>query len=214
MTRIPHHHRWLRRRPFVVGLVVAVMAGAALAQEPIEFEGLGLEEFAGTGSIAAELDRIRAASARERLREDVPDMAVSVQGPSGRDALPVPLLAELRSRIERFDVAAGLQADPLLMAQGPARWTGRIGVSSDRDSGRESLELRTMLGNNAEWGLIGVEVGPRVERRLRRGVTVFIDGKAEAQATRSSETGWWSLPGTSTDGASMMGVMARTGFVH
>jgi hypothetical protein len=57
-------------------------------------------------------------------------------------------------------------------------------------------------------------VGPRVERRLRRGATFFIDGKAEAQAMRSAETGWWSMPGTSTGGASMMGVMARTGVVR
>jgi hypothetical protein len=59
-----------------------------------------------------------------------------------------------------------------------------------------------------------VEVGPRVERRLRAGATFFIDGKAEAQAMRSVETGWWSLPGNSTDGSSMVGVMARTGLVR
>jgi hypothetical protein len=91
---------------------------------------------------------------------------------------------------------------------------GRVGLSNDHVAGRESVEVRTTVGNNAEWGLLGVELGPRVERRLRMGATFFIDGKAEAQAMRSVETGWWSLPGTSTDGSSMVGVMARTGLVR
>ena len=137
-------------------------------------------------------------------------MQVSV----GRDAPPVPMAAELRSRIDRFDVSAGMVADSNIVTEGPARWMGRVGVSSDRSDGRESLEFRTMVGNNAEWGLVGVEVGPRIERRFGKGVTVFLDGKAEAQAMRSADTGWWSLPGTSTDGSSMVGVAARTGLTR
>jgi hypothetical protein len=163
------------------------------------------------GELERELERIESEAERQRLR-GMP--AVAVAAPVAGDAAPVPLTAELRTRIERFDVAAGLLADARVVADGPARWTGRVGLSNDRADGRESVELRTMLGNNAEWGLIGIEVGPRVERRLRRGATFFIDGKAEAQAMRSAETGWWSMPGTSTGGASMMGVMARTGVVR
>jgi hypothetical protein len=61
--------------------------------------------------------------------------------------------------------------------------------------------------------MLGIEVGPRIERRLGRGMLFFIDGKAEARALRSPETGWWALPGTSTaDG--MVGVTARTGLVR
>ena len=57
--------------------------------------------------------------------------------------------------------------------------------------------------------MFGIEVGPRIERRLRRGAVLFLDGKAEATALRSAETGEWSLPGSSVDG--MVGVAARTG---
>lgn len=198
--------------PAVV-ILAALLGGLCRAAAPVEFDGFGLGNFDGTGSIAAELERLDAEAERDRARS-MPAIAVALAGPVGRDVPPVPLTAELRSRIDRFDVAGGLVADNHVVAEGPARWMGRIGVSNERPGGRESVELRTIVGNNAEWGLVGVEVGPRVERRLGRGVTVFIDGKAEAQAMRSAETGWWSLPGTATDGASMVGVAARTGLTR
>ena len=73
--------------------------------------------------------------------------------------------------------------------------------------------MRTTVGNNAEWGLVGVEVGPRLERRLGKGVTVFLHGTAEARAMRSPETGTWTLPGTAADG-SAVGVAASTGLAR
>jgi len=194
-------------------LVLVSFAAGGDASPPIEFDGFGFNNFEGTGSIAADLDRVEAARERESFGR-MPEIAVAMQGPIGRDAPPVPLAAELRSRVDRFDISAGMLADSNMVAEGPARWMGRVGVSKDRVDGRESLELRTMVGNNAEWGLVGFEVGPRVERRLGKGVTVFVDGKAEAQAMRSAETGWWSMPGTSTDGSSMVGVAARTGLTR
>ncbi len=199
-------------RRFTATLVLVLVATVREAVA-VEFDGFGLENFEGTGSIAAELQRITAARERESLGR-MPELAVAMQGPVGRDAPPVPMAAELRSRIDRFDVSAGMLADATMVAEGPARWMGRVGVSNDRGDGRESLELRTIVGNNAEWGLVGVEVGPRVERRLGKGVTVFIDGKAEARAMRSADTGWWSMPGTATDGSSMVGIGARTGLVR
>lgn len=193
-------------------LVVCLVAAAAPASEPVAFEGFGLAGFEGSGSIAAELERIEAAAERERLGR-MPELAVAVPRPAGRDAPPVPLTAELRHRIDRFDVAAGLLADSELVSQGPARWVGRVRLSNDRANGRESVELRTTIGNNAEWGLVGVELGPRVELRVGKGATFFIDGKAEAQAMRSADTGWWSFSGAANDG-SMVGVTARTGLTR
>ena len=75
------------------------------------------------------------------------------------------------------------------------------------------MKNRSFMAIRSPAGLLGIEVGPRIERRFRRGLTLFIDGKAEARALRSQETGWWSLPGTTTaDG--MVGVTARTGIVR
>jgi hypothetical protein len=57
-----------------------------------------------------------------------------------------------------------------------------------------------------------VEVGPRIERRLRRGAVLFLDGTAEARTQRSLETGSWLVPGSAAEGT--VGVAARTGLTR
>lgn len=197
----------LRVAAFVVAVLVVStrLVGAAVGNQ-VTFEGLGLGDFTGAESVAAALRRVDATAAQEKARA----LRVAVQGPGGRDQQPAPLAAEVRSRLEGIDVAAGMLADPDVVWEGPMRWTGRVGVSTDRPTGRESLELRTVLGRNGEAGLLGLELGPRFERRLEDGITVFMDGKAEAQAMRSAETGWWTLPGPGVAGGAV-GVAARTG---
>lgn len=198
----------------VVDPVLAVLAGdAAVSPPPIVFEGLGLAGFSGAGSVASALKT----TCVEASRDAATPFAIAVRGPSGTTPATanLPLAAEVRSRIERFDVAAGIRANPEVLRDGPAHWTGRIGLTSEGTNGKTSLEVRTTLGRWETDGRLGVEVGPRIERRLRRGATFFIDGKAEAQAVRSHERGWWALPGTTAaDGAGMLGVMARTGLVR
>jgi hypothetical protein len=183
----------------------------------VNFTDLGLAGFEGEGSIAAALRRAGAGGAEPAENPQIlPGLelrGLSIQGPSGRD-IQLPIAAEVRSRIDRFDVAAGVRAEPDRVMEGPSQWVGRIGLSNDRPEGSERLELRTTLGRRSDGGMLGVEVGPRLERRLRRGATFFIDGKAEAQAARSVDGGWWSMPGTATDGASMVGVGARTGLLR
>jgi hypothetical protein len=208
---------WLHR--FVVALAAMTSLGGATLEgiEPVEpppviFEGFGLEGFAGAGSVASALRRTGAQA--KTTTDELPKLDIKVRGPTGREAANAPLAAEVRSRIERFDIAAGMRADPTVIQEGPATWTGRIGMKNERDEGSESLELRTTLGRWHDNGSLGLEVGPRIERRLGR-ATFFIDGKAEARAVRTEDTGWWALPGTSAaDGAGMVGVTARTGLVR
>jgi len=49
------------------------------------------------------------------------------------------------------------------------------------DDGHLSLELRTSIAQAPSAAMIALEVGPRIECRLPGGMTLFIDGKAEAQ---------------------------------
>lgn len=193
-------------------------AGDAPPPPPVVFDGFGLEDFQGPGSIAAALRQIESEKRRESSLEAQPfgmPWGVNVAGPSGREAAAAPLTAELRSRLERFDIAAGMLADATVVEDGPQRWTGRIGVSSTHDKGKETLEVRTHLGSREDARLIGIELGPRMERRLRRGTTFFVDGKAEALAVRAAEGAWsLPLPGMWSDSASMVGVMARTGLMR
>lgn len=199
------------------GAYAAPAADAPRRAPPAEsFTGLGLAGFEGEGSIAAALRRVGQGEPEPEEQQLLPGLelrGLAVQGPNQRD-LQSPIAAEVRSRIDRFDVAAGVRADQDRVTEGPSHWVGRIGLSNDRPEGSERLELRTTLGRRSEGGMLGIEVGPRLERRLRRGATFFIDGKAEAQAARSVDGGWWSMPGTATDGASMVGIGARTGLVR
>jgi hypothetical protein len=218
-ARLPAPRAATMRFPLAVIVVACATAAvlprpiAAADAPPVVFDGLGLEGFAGTGSIAAELARLDREAEREGVGQ-MPALAVAAPAVANRDAPPVPLNAELRSRVASFDVAAGLVADSKVVRDGPARWTGRVGIASTHEAGLEAVELRTIVGNNDEWGLLGVELGPRLERRMRHGATFFIDGKAEAQAMRSTTGGWWTAPGTPGDRSSAVGVMARTGLVR
>lgn len=203
-----------------IGAGACAVAAADAPREtspPETFSGLGLDGFQGEGSIAAALRSVGAGRDEpDEPQHILPGMelrGLAVQGPNPRD-LQSPIAAEVRSRIDRFDVAAGVRADQGRVTEGPSHWVGRIGLSNDRPEGGERLELRTTLGRRSEGGVLGIEVGPRLERRLRRGATFFIDGKAEAQAARSVDGSWWSMPGTATDGSSMVGVGARTGLVR
>lgn len=193
--------------------VTASQPPFVLEPPSVVFEGFELSEFRGAGSVASALRRCGTKATTE---SDTPIefKGIAVQGPRGRDAAPGPLAAELRSRIDRIDVSAGVAADPERIQEGPSRWTGRIGLSNDRETGSESLEVRTMLAPSDEASIVGVTVGPRLERRLRKGATIFIDGQAEARALRTADTGWWSVPGVADGSLTMLGLTARTGIMR
>lgn len=183
---------------------------------PVVFDSLGLEDFAGAGSIASALRGVESDSSAAAPPLGLP-LDMLVRGPSGRGTGNDSLAAELRSRIEGINLTAGMRADPAVIQNGPATWVGGLGVSTDHEQGREVLELKTSLGRRQQVGILGVEVGPRIERRLRGGTVFFLDGKAEAQARRSADTGTWMLPGLTEQGAGatgMVGVAASTGLVR
>lgn len=195
--------------------IVACLAATAVAEPPapiamppVVFEGFGLGDFKGPGSIAGAMRRAVPSTDAPALPLDI-----IVRGPggsSGSGAPSEPLATELRSRISVLDVSAGVVATPDVMHEGLTRWIGGLKLESDHDAGREVLELRTTLTQAQTTGVFGIELGPRIERRLRRGAVLFLDGKAQAQAFKSAETGTWTLPGDTSD--AVVGVTARTGF--
>lgn len=194
----------------------APASATSVVPTALVFDGLGLQGFAGADSVASALRGIEAQSHAAEMPLGIPfDMLV--RGPSARGNVTDPLAAELKSRIDRIDLTAGMQADPTLIQEGPAKWVGGLGVSSDHELGREVLELKTSLGRSRQVGVVGVEVGPRIERRLRGGTVFFLDGKAQAQARRSSDTGGWMMPRLAEQGAGgtgMVGVNASTGLLR
>jgi len=180
---------------------------------PVVFEGFGFDGFRGSGSIAAALRDVGAAGEQPEAPLGLP-VDVVVKGPSGRDRVADPLAAELKGRLEGLDLVAGMQADATMVEEGPRKWVGGLRMSHAHGAGREVLELRTSLGRHQQAGVLGLEVGPRIERRLRGGLTVFLDGKAQAQARRSAETGDWMMPRLAGENGGMLGVSASTGLTR
>lgn len=191
---------------------------------PILFDGLGLEGFAGRSSIA------RVLQAAEPDRASSPampfDLGMSVAGPGSRGgarplklqadvAAPGPLQAVVRSRVSGLDLLAGVDASPDSLQSGPARWMGGIGIQEEGPFGRAELALRTSMRYADTERLIRVEVGPRFERTLGRGVTFFLDGRAEAETAPSMAEPVATLPGMiGSQGLGFVGVTGRTGLVR
>ena len=191
--------------------VVIVRAGVVVAAGGRADE-LQLHDFDGVSSLAAAL---RASDLE--VEDEAAALGVIVKGPTAPDQVRQPLTAEVRHRInfiEGVEVMAGMQADRTMISDGPAKLVGGVGMAAEHAHGREAIEVRTLVGQNEQWGRIGLEVGPRIERRLPGGITLFLDGKAEATSTPWQPIGGQSLPGLATDGLGLIGVTGRTGLLR
>lgn len=177
-------------------------------QRRVEFDGFGLEDFQGAGSMASALraSDLAASGAAAPLR-------VLVRGPSGAEQAASPLQAEVKGRIEGIDLSAGLLADRMVIEAGPQKFVGGMAMAHDHTRGRESLELRTSIAQAPAAAKIALEVGPRIERRLPGGMTLFFDGKAEAQSVPRGST-WQPLAGPTSDGIGLIGLTGRTGLMR
>jgi len=194
----------------VIVLACVVVAAGGRADE------LQLHDFDGVSSLAAAL---RASDLE--VEDEAAALGVIVKGPTAPDQVRQPLTAEVRHRINLIDgliegveVMAGMQADRTMISDGPAKLVGGVGMAAQHARGREAIEVRTLVGQNEQWGRIGLEVGPRIERRLLGGITLFLDGKAEATSTPWQPIGGQSLPGLATDGLGLIGVTGRTGLLR
>jgi len=194
----------------VIVLACVVVAAGGRADE------LQLHDFDGVSSLAAAL---RASDLE--VEDEAAALGVIVKGPTAPDQVRQPLTAEVRHRINLIDgliegveVMAGMQADRTMISDGPAKLVGGVGMAAEHARGREAIEVRTLVGQNEQWGRIGLEVGPRIERRLPGGITLFLDGKAEATSTPWQPIGGQSLPGLATDGLGLIGVTGRTGLLR
>jgi len=194
----------------VIVLACVVVAAGGRADE------LQLHDFDGVSSLAAAL---RASDLE--VEDEAAALGVIVKGPTAPDQVRQPLTAEVRHRINLIDgliegveVMAGMQADRTMISDGPAKLVGGVGMAAEHAGGREAIEVRTLVGQNEQWGRIGLEVGPRIERRLPGGITLFLDGKAEATSTPWQPIGGQSLPGQATDGLGLIGVTGRTGLLR
>ena len=103
--------RWsMLTAPMVVACLTAMAVAEPLA--PVEmpavvFEGFGLGDFKGPGSIAGAMRRAIPTTDTPALPLDI-----VVRGPSGAGGSSQRLATELRSRISALDISAGVVATP------------------------------------------------------------------------------------------------------
>ena len=218
--------------PVAVGLVALFLAGPAIAasvpapvadtssgsaapgpspaeRAPIEFEGFGFDDFEGAGSIASALEK-----SDLRPPELPAPVWLTVKGPTAPDQVTNPLQAEFKGRFEGIDLSAGVLADRTVIQAGPTKLVGAMAMAHDHRGGRESIELRTSIAQSTTAARIALELGPRIERRLPGGLTLFVDGKAEAQSAPPQATTWQPLTGPAFDGVGIIGLTGRTGLMR
>jgi len=176
---------------------------------PVVFEGFGFGDFQGAGSIASALRK-------SDLRAPPPPapLWLSVKGPTTPEQSANPLQAELKGRVEGIDLSAGLLADRTVIDSGPTKLFGGMAMAHDHTGGREAIELRTSIAQATNVARLAVELGPRIERRLPGGITLFFDGKAEAQSAPPQATIWQPLAGPAVDGVGVVGLIGRTGLTR
>ena len=180
----------------------------AEVEEPVEFEGIGLADFQGAGTMASNL---RASDLGTPVAQT--PLRLLVKGPSAPDQAANPVQAEVKGRIEGIDLSAGLLADRMVIEAGPQKFVGGMAMAHDHTKGRESLELRTSIAQAPTATKIALELGPRIERRLPGGMTLFFDGKAEAQSAPQGSTRQ-PLAGPMSDGIGLIGITGRTGLMR
>ena len=153
-------------------------SGLQLPKE-IEFDGFGLDQQIGRTGIAQALRGLPAteASAADELPVDL-----LVTGPSSSRAGSGAMTAEVGQQFSFLSVSAGMLADRDSIFTGPAGWTSRVSMEFEGETASGGLELRTQLRQSSERQTVGIELGPRLEQQLPRGIRLFFEGSAEARA--------------------------------
>ncbi len=190
--------------------VVAGWDEAVESDGAAAFEGFGLLGFRGAGSAAAAL---RASDLRQPASPD--PFRVVVRGPAAPDQAANPLEAQIKSRVEGIDLTAGMLADSRVVESGrPAKLLGGMAMAHDHARGREAIELKTAIAQTPSAARLSVELGPRIERRLPGGLTLFIDASAQAQSAPPRAIDWQPLAGPALDGVGLVGLTGRTGIAR
>lgn len=184
--------------------------GLEAGEDPSSFEGFGLEGFQASGSIARAL---RASDLREPSAPD--PFRVVVRGPAAPDQAANPLEAWIKSRFEGIDLTAGMLADARVVESGrPAKLLGGMAMAHDHARGREAIELKTSIAQSPAAARLSLELGPRIERRLPGGLTLFLDASAQAQSAPPQAVDWQPLAGPALDGVGLIGLTGRTGIAR
>ena len=209
-----------------VGLACCLLAvccsasgGASLrAEEPagpasaakIEFDGFGLDLRPGRTSVAKAL---RGLPAAEPAAATGLPVELVVKGPPSSRAGGGAISAEIEQQFAFLNVAAGVLADRESVFSGPSGWTSRVAMEFEGEQASGGLELRTQLQQTDTTGSVGIELGPRLERRLPSGMRLFLKGSAQAR-TEYDRTGEMTPTSGPLQRAEMVGLSGTVGLAR
>jgi hypothetical protein len=195
-------------------LTVAVLADEMGGQGPekLDFDGLGLDIGAGRSEVARALRSAPPVHPEDEMIDLLPDIVVT--GPPPSQAGAGFMAAEMARRIGWIDLGAGVIADKDVAFEGPAAWTSRLGMTLEDPSGTGRLAVRTRMEQRQTTRVLGVEVGPQFERSLGSGVTLFLNGKAEAVSRFAIPTEPTTTGRLLSGGENLIGVIGQVGIAR
>lgn len=147
--------------------------------EAIDFDGFEMDLRAGQADIARAL---RTLPSSELSAQDELPVDLLVTGPSSNQAGRGAISAEVGQQFSFLSIAGGMLADRNSIFAGPAGWTSRLAMEFEGATTSGGVELRTQLRQTTARQTVGIELGPRLEQRLPRGIKLFFEGSAQARA--------------------------------
>ncbi len=149
-----------------------------LAFDGFGFDGFGFDpDFNGDG-VAKALGEVRVQD--EEASEEEGSLEFLVKGPPSSRAGAGVMTAEVGQEIAFLNIAAGVLANRDSLVDGPSGYTSRLSVDFEGESVAGGLDLKTQMRHAKNHSTVGIEFGPRLQRRFGKGVEFFMKGSAEA----------------------------------
>lgn len=209
----------------IAGMVGVFLAASALAAEcdvskdaegtvclpeEVAFEGFGLDfETGGTGIAKV----LRGFPSGHEPPADLLPVDLIVTGPPSSRAGRGALAAEIGQQFSFLNVAAGVLADREAIFAGPSGWTSRVSMAFENETTSGAVELRTQLRQTDTLRTVGIELGPRLEQQLPRGMKLFLEGSAEAR-TQYDRTGELTPTGGPLQRPEVVGLSGTVGIAR
>lgn len=152
--------------------------GAADMPKPLAFDGFGFDPDFNGDCVAKALGGVRVQD--EEASEEEGSLEFLVKGPPSSRAGAGVMTAEVGQEIAFLNIAAGVLANRDSLVDGPSGYTSRLSVDFEGESVAGGLDLKTQMRHAKNHSTVGIEFGPRLQRRFGKGVEFFMKGSAEA----------------------------------
>ncbi|MBT6642552.1 MAG: hypothetical protein HOB45_05365 [Planctomycetaceae bacterium] len=152
--------------------------GAAGMPKRLAFDGFGFDSDFNHAGVAKALGGLRVQD--EKPSQEEGSLEFFVKGPPSSRAGAGVMMAEVGHEMAFLNIAAGVLANRHSLVDGPSGYTSRLSVDFEGGSVAGGLDLKTQMRHAKNHSTVGIEFGPRLQRRFGKGVEFFMKGSAEA----------------------------------